>query len=99
VRSGVARIYLAVLEFSDFISAQGLMDILFVGDSFTWSSNRGTLLSGLELIDSLFLQSRKPSSLICSRSYLDCARIIFLFFSIVEAFLELEDISSSRTRG
>ena len=31
----------AMLEFSDFISKQELMDIPLVGGSFTWSSNQG----------------------------------------------------------
>jgi len=39
-RSGEARIYLAMLEFSNYISKQGLMDISLVGGSFTWSNNR-----------------------------------------------------------
>jgi hypothetical protein len=39
-RSSEARMCPAMLEFSDFIYEQGLMDIPLVGGSFTWSSNR-----------------------------------------------------------
>jgi hypothetical protein len=34
------RLSAAMLEFSDFISEQGLMDLPLVGGSFTWSNNQ-----------------------------------------------------------
>jgi hypothetical protein len=34
------RLSVAMLEFSDFISEQGPMDLPLVGGSFTWSNNQ-----------------------------------------------------------
>jgi hypothetical protein len=39
-RLGEARSCQAMMEFSNFIFYQGLMDLPFVGGSFTWSNNR-----------------------------------------------------------
>jgi hypothetical protein len=38
-RLGEARFGPVVVEFSDFIFEQGLMDISLIGSSFTWSNN------------------------------------------------------------
>lgn len=39
-RVGATRLTIAILEFLDFISDQGLMDILFAGGAYTWSNNQ-----------------------------------------------------------
>jgi hypothetical protein len=40
---GAARYTSSMLDFSNFISINGLVDILMEGSSFTWSNNRDTV--------------------------------------------------------
>jgi hypothetical protein len=60
-RLGEARSCQAMMEFSNFIFYQGLMDLPFVGGSFTWSNNRDSFAwSGVGSPVSWCTQRRLP---------------------------------------
>jgi hypothetical protein len=65
-RSRVVRFSLAIMQFSDFISEKGLMNLPLVGESFTWSNNRESP-SWSRINKFLVSLEWKPSSLIYLR--------------------------------
>jgi hypothetical protein len=76
-----------MMEFSDFIFYQGLMDLPLVGGTYTWSNNQESP-SWSRLIDFLFLRLGKLSFLVCPREgFLDFARIISQFSLTVVTFI------------
>jgi hypothetical protein len=77
-RSGEARFSTAMIEFSDFISDQGFVDLPLAGGMFAWSNNRD-LPSWCHIDSFLFLRNGKSSILFFSKeSFIDCALITSL---------------------
>lgn len=77
-----------MMEFSNFIFVQGLMDLPLVAGLFCGLIVRTPAL-GQELIGFLFLRNRKSSiSIDLRKGCIDCAQIIYLFSLIVVVFRE-----------
>jgi hypothetical protein len=82
-RSGAARLSSTMMEFSDFIYDQGLIELPLVGGAFAWSTTHD--LHVWSKID-IFLVSPDWEAVFPRRDSFACVRIIFLSFLIVVMF-------------
>jgi hypothetical protein len=88
-----------MMEFSDFIFEQGLMDLPLAGGLFTWFNNQEN--PTWSCLDRFLVSSDWEVKFTGSlqKAFLDCVMIISRFFLIVEAFIGVPNHSCLRICG